>query len=287
MSDQPLSQQIRRAGVMGWPVEHSLSPRVHGYWLRHYGIAGKYVRIPVTPEDLTSKLRTLDADGFKGVNITVPHKQAALANVDEVHPFAKRIGALNTVVLRDDGTLYGFNTDGFGFLENLRQSVIDFDPTHGPAVVFGAGGAARAIVATLLEAGAPEVRILNRTLEHAERLVADLTQAGEGALVIAPWKNRDDSLDGAALLVNTTILGMTGQYPLEVKLDALPVQAVVNDIVYAPLETDLLRRARARTNPAVDGLGMLLHQARPGFEAWFGRMPEVTPELRRYVLAGT
>lgn len=285
MLDHPRSQNLSRAGVMGWPVEHSLSPRVHSYWLRHYGITGEYVHVSVPPEDFVAQLHVLGANGFRGVNITVPHKEAALMAVDEAHPFAKRIGALNTVVVRADGTLYGFNTDGFGFLENLRQNSAGFNPASGPAVVFGAGGAARAVIAALLEAGSPEIRVLNRTLKRAEKLVADLTMTGEGVLNVVPWKNRSESLDGAVLLVNTTILGMKGQPSLEVNLDVLPLQALVNDIVYTPLETNLLARARARANPVVDGLGMLLHQARPGFEAWFGRMPEVTPDLRRYVLA--
>lgn len=280
------NQAFRRAGVMGWPVDHSLSPRVHGFWLKHYGIKGEYVRIPVPPEDFAVKLRALRTDGFVGCNVTVPHKEAALDTVDEVHPLAARIGAVNTVVVREDGTLYGFNTDGFGFLENLRQGHRGFDAANGPAVVLGAGGAARAVVATLLDAGAPEVRLLNRTLERAEELAVDLAGTGMGTLTVAPWESRADALDGAALLVNTTTLGMTGKPALDIDLSDLPTDAVVNDIVYAPLETDLLARARARGNPAVDGLGMLLHQARPGFEAWFGPLPEVTQDLRDFVLGG-
>ena len=275
-----------RAGVMGWPVDHSLSPRVHGFWLKQYGIAGEYVRIPVAPEEFTSKLKNLRADGFAGANVTVPHKEAALAGVDEVHPLARRIGAVNTVVVRDDGSLFGFNTDGFGFLENLKAGFAGFNAANGPAVVLGAGGAARAVIAALLDAGAPEVRILNRTRERAERLGEELTGIGTGTIIVGDWDKRADYLDGAALLANTTTLGMKGQRTLDLELDALPVQAVVNDIVYSPLETDLLARARGRGNPVVDGLGMLLHQARPGFEAWFGRLPEVTDALRAHVLAG-
>lgn len=271
---------------MGWPVDHSLSPKVHGYWLRHYGIEGEYIRIPVTPDEFTTRLRTLQKDGFAGVNVTVPHKEAALTTVDEIHPLARRIGAVNTVVARKDGSLYGFNTDGFGFLENLKASFVDFKPATGPAVVLGAGGAARAIVVTLLDAGAPEVRILNRTKSRAEQLADELHGIGSGSLIVGDWTQRADYLDGAALLVNTTTLGMKNQHSLDLDLTALPSAALVNDIVYLPLETDLLVRARARNNPTVDGLGMLLHQARPGFEAWFGHLPDVTDELRAQVLAG-
>jgi len=271
---------------MGWPVDHSLSPRVHGYWLRHYGIKGEYVRIPVAPDTFAAKLRALKADGFVGCNVTVPHKEAALKTVDEADPMALRIGAVNTVVVRGDGSLFGFNTDGFGFLENLRSGHVGFDAAGGTAVVLGAGGAARAIVAALLDAGTPEVRLLNRTRARAEDLAADLDGIGEGLITVGDWDERAAALDGAALLVNTTTLGMQGKPALDLDLSALSSDAVVNDIVYAPLQTELLVRARARGNPVVDGLGMLLHQARPGFEAWFGRLPEVTDDLRAFVLAG-
>lgn len=276
---------FKRAGVMGWPVDHSLSPRVHGYWLRELGIAGEYVRIPVAPEAFTDKLRALKIDGFAGCNVTVPHKEAALTAVDEVHPMAKRIGAVNTVVVREDSSLYGFNTDGFGFMENLRAGHEDFDVSSGPAVVLGAGGAARAVVSALLDAGVPEVRLLNRTQERAEALAGDLAGVGMGTLTVEPWTSRADALNGAALLVNTTTLGMRGKAPLDLDLSDLPRSAVVNDIVYVPLKTDLLVHAAARGNAVVDGLGMLLHQARPGFEAWFGALPEVTHDLREFVLA--
>ena len=283
---QKVGESTKRAGVMGWPVDHSLSPRVHGYWLKTYGIDGRYDRLPVAPQDFLARLRALGGDGFVGCNVTVPHKQAALAGVDEAHPLAARIGAVNTVVVRQDGSLYGFNTDGFGFIENLAQGHKGFTAASGPAVVLGAGGAARAIVAALLDAGAPEVRLLNRTLEHAEALAVDLAGFGVGMLTVENWTSRADALAGAALLVNTTTLGMQGKPPLDLDLSDLPGDALVNDIVYAPLETPLLAQARLRGNPAVDGLGMLLHQARPGFEAWFGRSPEVTDDLRSYVLAG-
>jgi shikimate dehydrogenase len=276
-----LSGRAKLAGVMGWPVGHSLSPRLHGYWLEHYGIDGAYVPLAVAPEHFTSALRSLAEMGFRGVNLTIPHKQAALALCDEVAPLAQRIGAVNTLVF-EDGRLSGSNTDAFGFLENLRQGVPDWGPAAGPALVLGAGGAARAVAVALLDAGVPELRLANRTDARAEALAEEL-----GAEVTAvAWDARAAALEGLGLLVNTTSLGMTGQPPLELELEGLPKGALVADIVYVPLETPLLARARSRGNPAVDGLGMLLHQARPGFEAWFGVAPEVTTELRAFVLAG-
>ena len=280
-----LSGQARLAGVVGWPVGHSLSPRLHGFWLDRHGIDGAYLPLAVTPERFESALRGLGDMGFRGVNVTVPHKQAALALCDQVAPLAARIGAVNTLIF-EDGRLKGSNTDAFGFLENLRQGApapdsATWSPAAGPALILGAGGAARAVAVALLDAGAPELRLANRTAARAEALAEEL-----GSQVTAvPWARREGAaLEDLALLVNTTSLGMTGQPPLELDLDPLPIGALVTDIVYAPLETDLLARARARGNPAVDGLGMLLHQARPGFEAWFGVAPEVTTELRSFVL---
>jgi len=275
-----LTGAARIAGVVGWPVAHSLSPRLHGYWLKHYGIDGAYVPLPVRPEDLTDALRALPKLGFAGSNVTVPHKQAALEAMDDLDEAAGRIGAVNTVVIGGDGRLEGRNTDAFGFIENLREAAPDYRAGQGPAVVLGAGGAARAVVAALLDAGAPEVRIVNRSRARAEALAADF---GSGCAAL-PWSEREAALTEAALLVNTTLLGMSGQPALDLPLDRLPVQAVVNDVVYDPLETALLAAARRRGNRAVDGLGMLLHQARPGFEAWFGVAPEVTPALREAVL---
>jgi shikimate dehydrogenase len=275
-----LSGRSRIAGIIGWPVAHSRSPRLHGYWLRHYGIDGAYVPLPVRPVHFATALRALPILGFVGANVTVPHKEAALALVDRTSTEARRIGAVNTIFVQSDGSIEGGNTDGFGFLENLRNSLSDWEATAGPAVVLGAGGAARAIVAALLQAGAPELRLINRTPGRAERLAVDL-----GAPIrVYGWDDRIQALCDAALLVNATTLGMEGEPPLDLPLDRLPATAVVNDIVYAPLETALLAAARARGNRVVDGLGMLLHQARPGFAAWFGIEPIVTPELRRFVL---
>ena len=270
-----------RAGVMGWPVAHSRSPLLHGFWLKQHGIAGAYELLPVPPEDLDTALRGLAARGFAGCNLTVPHKQAALAIVDHVDGTAARIGAVNTIIVRRDGALEGRNTDAFGFRENLRAAQPAWRASAGPAAVLGAGGAARAVVAALLDDGAPEIRLVNRSRGHAAALAAALG----GPITVIDWSRRAAVLGDAALLVNTTSLGMAGRPPLDLALDALPKTAVVNDIVYAPLETPLLEAARRRGNPVVDGLGMLLHQARPAFAAWFGVTPDVTLALRQAVAA--
>ena len=270
----------RKAGVMGWPVAQSLSPRIHGYWLRHYGIEGDYILIPVEPADFHDKVRGLSAEGFCGANVTIPHKVAAFEAVDRATDLAKRIRAVNTLYF-EAGELVGTNTDGYGFLENLVQGAPDWKADAGPAVVLGAGGAARAVVVALLDAGAPEVRLTNRTRAKAEALQSEFGNK----VTLVDWAEREQALAGANLLANSTALGMTGQAPLELRLDELPSGALVNDIVFKPLETPLLAAARTRGNRVVDGLGMLLHQARPGFALWFGREPEVTAELRAAVLA--
>jgi shikimate dehydrogenase len=275
------SGKARVAGVFGWPVGHSKSPRLHGHWLDRYKIDGAYVPLPVAPEHFAEAVRALPRLGFAGANVTLPHKEAALAAVDRADAVARRIGAVNTIVVAADGTLDGSNTDAFGFIENLRHAAAGFDAASGPAVVLGAGGAARAVIAALVDAGAPEIRVVNRSLARAENLI----EAMGGPCRVMPWSSRAATLDGAALLVNATTLGMSGHAPLDLALDRLPPQALVNDIVYVPLETGLLRAAKARGNRTVDGLGMLLHQARPGFRAWFGVDPEVTPALRAFVLA--
>jgi shikimate dehydrogenase len=276
-----LTGRASLAGVLGWPVGHSLEPRLHGCWLRRHGIDGAYLPLAVPPDRLAQALRALPALGFRGCNLTSPHKQAALALVDRATALAGRIGAVNTVVVEPDGTLSGDNSDGFGFLASLAAAAPDWQADAGPAVLLGAGGAARAVAVTLLEAGTPEVRLLNRTPDRAERLVAEL----DGPVLAVPWAQRTGALAGARLLVNTTSLGMAGQPPLVLVLDALPRTALVVDVVHTPLMTPLLAVARARGNPVVDGLGMLLHQARPGFRAWFGCEPEVDDELRAAVLA--
>lgn len=270
------------AGVMGWPVGHSRSPLLHGFWLRQYGIDGAYVPLAVPPDRAEQAIRALPAMGFRGCNVTIPHKEVAFRIVDRLDSSARRIGAVNTIIVAPDGTLEGRNTDGFGFWENLISSApATWSVTRGPSVVLGAGGAARAVVVALLDAGAPEIRLLNRTQARAAEIAADL---GDPRIKVSPWDGRDAALDDAVLLVNSTSQGMNGYPPLELDLSALPLDAIVTDIVYVPLVTPLLATASARGNPVVDGLGMLLHQARPGFHAWFGTDPQVTDDLRRFVL---
>lgn len=272
-----LSGKARIAGVMGWPVSHSRSPRLHGHWLTQYGVDGAYIPLPVAPERFSEALAGLRAAGFQGVNVTVPHKESAFRACDVLDDAATRIGAVNTITFGPEDAIHGSNTDAFGFIENIRQTA----PWNGGvAMVLGAGGAARAICVALLDAGATEIRLLNRTRQRAESLAAEF-----GSIIrVEDWENRSDTQSEVSLLVNSTSLGMTGQVPLEIDLAALPTTAIVNDIVYAPLETPLLAAARSRGNVTVDGLGMLLHQARPGFEAWFGIAPQVTNALREFVL---
>ncbi|MFN8722159.1 MAG: shikimate dehydrogenase [Rhodospirillales bacterium] len=278
-----ISGKARVAGVMGWPVGHSRSPRLHGHWLREHAIDGAYVPLAVSPERLGDAVRGLGALGLRGCNVTVPHKEAVIPLLDRIDATARATGAVNTIVVEADGTLSGSNTDVFGFMENLREGAPDWRPAGTVAVVVGAGGAARAVAWALREAGATEVRVVNRTHDRAARLAADIG----GPVHAVAWAEREAALDGAGLLVNTTTQGMEGQARLDLRLDALPRTAIVNDIVYVPLATPLLADAAARGNPVVDGLGMLLHQARPGFAAWFGAEPTVTPALRRAVLGGT
>ena len=278
-----ISGKAKLAGVMGWPVGHSLSPRLHNYWLGEYDIDGAYVPLPVKPDDLKDALRALPRLGFKGVNLTVPHKEAAAGIVDRLDKAAERVGAVNTVVVTPAGELIGDNTDGYGFIENLKADApAGWKADRGPAVVLGAGGAARAIAVALADAGAREIRIVNRSRDRGRALVRDL---GRGTVYV-PWTERASVLKDATLLVNATSLGMAGGAALDIGLDALPVKAVVNDIVYSPLKTPLLKAAAKRGNPTVDGIGMLLHQARPGFRDWFGVRPKVTPALKAYVLKG-
>lgn len=279
-----ITGRTKLAGIMAWPVAHSRSPAVHNFWLDEHRIDGAYVPLAVRPENLAAALRALPALGFRGCNLTLPHKRAALAIVDRIEPVARRIGAINTVVVAADDTLEGSNTDAYGFRESLRDRVFDWQPAAGPAVVLGAGGAAHAVVAALSDAGVREMRIANRTPAHAERLAQALATP-QTRIGVWPWERRAAALNEAGLLVNTTSLGMVGQPPLDIDLARLPVAAVVVDIVYVPLETRLLAAARQRGNPVVDGLDMLLHQARPGFAAWFDQPVTVTAGLRAAVLA--
>jgi shikimate dehydrogenase len=277
-----LSGEAKLAGVMGWPVAHSRSPRLHGYWLEKYGIDGAYVPLPVEAAHFPQALRTLSHLGFRGVNVTVPHKEAALVAVDTADHHARRIGAVNTVIMREDGSLEGRNTDGIGFLNHLKDVAPAWQAAAAPAVVIGAGGAARAIVATLQSAGAPEIRLVNRTLDRAEALALSFGNP----VKVMPWINRAGALRDAGLVVNTTTLGMHGQPGLDLELIGLTPGAAVFDCVYNPLETPLLAQARRHGLVPVDGLGMLLHQAKPGFHAWFGVDPAITDELRALVAQG-
>jgi shikimate dehydrogenase len=271
-----LTGSARLAGVIGWPVAHSRSPKLHGTWLNRYGIDGAYLPLPVAPENFAAVVRALAQAGFAGANVTIPHKQAAFAACTRADASAHRAGAVNTLVFRD-GDIHGSNTDGYGFTANLRAHGVN--PAAGPALILGAGGAARAIAAALMAEGA-EVFICNRTAERAAALAAHLN-----GLQILPWERRAAGLGSFALLVNTTALGMAGHAPLDLPLDHANPSLVVADIVYAPLETPLLAAARARRLVAVEGLGMLLHQAVPGFAAWFGVTPIVDDELYRIVAA--
>lgn len=281
------SGKARVAGVMGWPVGHSLSPRLHGHWFARHGVDGVYVPLPVRPRDLEAAFRVLPRLGFRGWNVTLPHKEAAFALVDERDGQAERAGVVNTVLVLEDGRTRGLNTDGVGFLASLRAGAPPaWSPAAGPAVLVGCGGAARAVAAALLGAGAPAVRLVNRTAERARALAEALRPAGGSAVEVVPWAERAGALADAALVVNGTTQGMPGQPPLDLPLDRLPSAAVVTDLIYVPLETPLLAAARARGNPTVDGLGMLLHQAVPGFAHWGGVAPAVDAELRRLVLAG-
>ena len=267
---------------MGWPVAHSRSPRLHGFWLERYGIDGAYLALPVEPDDFEAAARALPKLGFRGANVTVPHKQAALRVCDVVDAEARRIGAVNTIVVGNDGELRGSNSDAFGFLENLRAGAPDFQPSAGPAVLLGAGGGARAVAVALLDAGVPKLRLVNRSADRVARLAAELD---DPRVAVKPWLDWPSVLPGAALVVNATSLGMRGQPALEIELACLPAGALVHDIVYTPLQTPLLADAAAAGHPVVDGLGMLLHQARPGFAAWFGVEPEVTRALRDHLAA--
>lgn len=270
------------AGVIGWPVAHSLSPRVHGYWLRKYGIDGAYVPLAVRPEDIEDAIRALGKLGLRGANVTVPHKERALRAVDRLSADARRIGAINTVIVEPDGSILGHNTDACGFTASLRAGCPSWSAAAGPAVVIGAGGAARAVCTALLDAGVADLRLVNRTAARAETLAADL---GAPSTRVFRWDARHRALADASLLVNTTTLGMTGNDALPLDIASLPPSAVVVDIVYRPLTTPLLADAAARGHATVDGLGMLLHQARPGFKAWFGVDPDVDQDLRDHVLA--
>ncbi len=277
-----ITGSAKLAGVMGWPVSHSLSPRLHGYWLNKYEIDGFYIPLAVQPENLEYSLRALPKIGFRGVNVTVPHKEHAFQAMDSVSEIAGRLGAVNTVVVDEDGKLRGDNTDGFGFIANLRNNLSELDFYNLKPLILGAGGAARAVIASLQDAGVQEVQLANRTRERAEALADDLS----GNISVLPWTDVSDALPHTNILINTTALGMKGEGALKIDLSNAPKSMLVTDVVYNPLETPILMQASINGNPIIDGLDMLLYQAQPGFAAWFGFEPEVTQDLRSFVLRG-
>ena len=273
-------QRIPLAAVVGTPIAHSKSPQIHRHWLKTYGIAGHYIPMDVVQENLATVLRMLPKMGFVGVNVTIPHKEEVMRIADFITDRATLIGAANTLIFRKDGKIHADNTDGYGFIENLRINAPDWAPSSGPAAILGAGGAARAVVASLIDAGVPEIRLSNRTRVRAEALRADFGSR----IVIYDWVQAGNMVDDAALLVNTTSLGMVGKGELRVPMDGLRAETVVTDLVYAPLKTALLATAEEAGCTTVDGLGMLLHQAVPAFERWFGTRPEVDRATRAAAL---
>lgn len=278
MTEHP---RIPLAAVIGSPIAHSRSPALHGYWLKRYGIKGFYIPMDVAQADLQDVLRMMPKMGFVGANVTIPHKEAILNIADVITDRAALIGAANTLIFRKDGKIQADNTDGAGFIANLRQSAPHWVPSAGPAAVFGAGGAARAVIAALIEVGVPEIRLANRTRARADALRSDF-----GAKVhVNEWVQADAMIDGAATVVNTTSLGMTGKPDLVLPLGSLSPHALVTDLVYTPLKTQFLIEAEERGATVVDGLGMLLHQAAPGFERWFGQRPDVDEATRTAVLS--
>jgi shikimate dehydrogenase len=286
MSSHP---PFKLAGIMGWPVAHSRSPSIHNHWIKEHGLNGAYVLLPVDPANLKDALKGLSALGFAGCNLTLPHKVMALPLVDRIDDTARRMGAINTIVVEADGRLSGFNNDGFGYIQSLLDAQPDWRADAGAHHKGGAGGAARAVIVSLAERGAKDIRVCNRTDSHAQDLVkefsADFAQNLGASITATPWAQRHDAVADVALLVNTTSQGMGSNPALDLDLAKLPLTALVSDVVYIPMETPLLAAAKARGNPTAGGLGMLLNQARPAFKSWFGVMPEVTPALMQAVMA--
>ena len=270
-----------RAAVLGNPISHSLSPKLHGYWLQRYGLAGSYTAIKVTEDALEETLRRMPSEGFVGCNVTLPHKVSVLKYADHITDRATLIGAANTLTFKDDGRIFADNTDGYGFLANLRQNAPDWNPKAGPAAILGAGGAARAVIVALAEAGVQDILLANRTRPKAEALRDEF-----GArITVVDWVQAETMFEDARTVVNTTSLGMTGGPEFKLSLDGLRKDAVVTDIVYNPLVTPFLAAAARQGCKTVDGLGMLLHQGVPGFERWFGHRPEVDAATRQAVLS--
>lgn len=272
--------RIPLAGVVGTPISHSRSPRLHQFWLRRYGISGHYIPMDVSSADLEEVIRTLPKLGFVGLNVTIPHKEHVLTLADQVSDRAAVIGSVNTLIFRDDGKVYGDNTDAYGFMANLTQNGAGWNPAAGPATVIGAGGAARAVLVALIDAGVPEIRLTNRSRNRADALQREFGQK----VHVFDWVKAGNALDQATTVVNASSLGMVGKPEMRIPLDGLSKDAVVTDLVYTPLETPLLAYARSIGCRTVDGLGMLLHQAAPGFERWFGMKPDVDEDLREAVL---
>lgn len=275
-----MSDQIPLAGVIGHPIAHSKSPDVHGYWLRKYGLKGHYVPLDIAPAKLADLLPRLIDLGFVGANVTLPHKEKVMEIADFVTDRATLIGAANTLIFGKDGRIHADNTDGYGFIENIRQTIPNWAPASGPAVVFGAGGASRAVLVSLLDAGVPKIFLTNRTRIRAEQLKEDFGHRIE----VVDWLQAGNILDDADLVVNTTSLGMTGKPDMRIPLDGLRPGTIVTDLVYTPLKTRFLAIAEQQGCRVVDGLGMLLHQAVPGFERWFGKRPEIDDAVRAAVL---
>lgn len=270
---------MKHACVIGWPVEHSRSPLLHGYWLKKYGIDGAYTKRAVAPEAVAGFLQSLRANGYVGCNVTVPHKAAAFSAADEREDSANAVSAANTLWL-SDGKLVAANTDTYGYMTNLSQQAPGWDRRDAPVSILGAGGAARAIVFGFLDAGVTEIRVFNRTRARAETLA----QQFGSCVKVFDWSQREAGSRDSAVLVNTTTIGMNGAGTLDFDLAGFDPECVVSDIVYVPLETELLRKAKSQGLRTVDGVGMLLHQGVPGFEKWFGVRPEVTDELRNLIV---
>ncbi len=278
MSDE---NRIPLAGVIGSPISHSRSPMLHQHWLKRYGLPGYYIPMDIAQSDLAEAVQALPKMGFVGLNVTIPHKETILGLADLVTDRAALIGAANTLIFRKDGKVHADNTDGVGFIENLRHGAPDWVPRAGPAAVIGAGGAARAVIASLIDVGAPEIRVSNRTRTRAEALRSEFGTK----ITVYDWVQAGNMMEDAVTVANTSSLGMVDKPDLRIPLDGLTPQAVVSDLVYTPLETNFLTRAAEIGCTTVDGLGMLLHQAVPAFERWFGVRPEVDDELREVVLA--
>jgi len=270
-------ERFHMAAVMGWPVMHSLSPLMHNTWMEQEGLTGTYVPLAIEPGTLEPALRALHPLGFAGCNLTIPHKLDAMTIVDEVDEVARKIGAMSCVVVREDGTLFGTNNDWLGFVGNLKQFFPDFRADTGPVTVIGAGGGGRAVCYAMLDQGAREIRLVNRTPEEPALIAAEFG----GPILPVAWAERHDALDGAVMVVNATSQGMKGEPALDIQLDTLPVSALAVDIIYTPLETPFLAAARMRGNPTLNGLGMLLHQGPAAWKRWFGVEPAITDALRR------